>query len=205
MLTVAAAAALFIGACLPARQRAAAPHWPVGCGDPVSIDPRHALRRTCVRRTCDEDVDRRCRRRFTLKMTAMRRRALRVRFVSSDAVFGEARPRVDPGTGAIVAAECHQRRRVGDASSSGSSSTHRTPRMGHALGLPHTDEFAPSCKLPSPDEARAFRRVSTTIAIGRGLGSPIATGLAQPTSRASTLYDRFKPNTLSAVTISLSP
>ena len=119
---------------------------------------------------------------FTLhKTTAGDAANVRVQFVSGKAVYGEARSRVGPA-GDIISADV---RINGDVS--GDDLDRRIVlyltalhELGHAIGLPHTDEFSDimySFRRPD-DGARyfgAYRRRLRTI---EDIGSARATGLS---------------------------
>jgi hypothetical protein len=124
--------------------------------------------------------------------------ALRVRFVSSDALFGEALPRVDPRSGAIFAAEVAINADVVGDTLQRRIIVYLTAlhELGHALGLPHTDEFDTimySFRRPD-DGARYFGAYRQRLRSVDDIGGPSATGLAPADIAAlRTLYDRAKP------------
>jgi hypothetical protein len=197
---VAVAAALFIAAAQPAEQRPAAPHWPVGATILVSIDPRRApnVAPAFVERAMKTWTDAAAGR-FTLKKATRADEApLRIRFVSSDAVFGEARPRLDPQSGAIVAAEVAINADIVGDELQQQIIVYLTAlhELGHALGLPHTDVFETimySFRRPD-DGVRYFAAYRQRLRSVDDIGSPGATGLAAADVAAlRTLYDRIKP------------
>jgi hypothetical protein len=199
ILTVVVATCLLTGAAHPAGQGSGA-HWPVGAVILVSIDLNHAPSGASafVERAMKTWSDAAAGR-FTLKKTTRADdAALRVRFVSSDALFGEARPRVDPRIGFIVAAEVAINADVvGDALQQRIivylTALHE---LGHALGLPHTDEFDTimySFRRPD-DGARYFGAYRQRLRSVDDIGTASATGLAPADIAAlRTLYDRAKP------------
>jgi hypothetical protein len=184
----------------PASQPPVAPHWPVGAVILVRIDSRRAPAGAAafVDRAMKTWTDAAAGR-FTLKMAAEADDAmLKVRFVSSDGLFGEALPRVDPRRGAIVAAEV-----VINADVEGDALQQRIivyltalHELGHALGLPHTDEFETIMYSfrRADDGTRYFGAYRQRVRSIDDIGSSTATGLA-PSDIAAlrTLYDRSKP------------
>ena len=119
--------------------------------------------------------------RFTLRKTAASDANVRVQFVSGNAIYGEARPRVGP-TGDIIAADV---RINGDVS--GDTMDRRIVvyltalhELGHVLGLPHTDEFGDimySFRRPD-DGARYFGAYRRRLRTMEDIGSARATGLS---------------------------
>jgi Matrixin len=133
---------------------------------------------------------------FKLEKTAARNAAaVRVTFVGADGNYGEAHPRIDRVTGAIVEADVHI---AGDIA--GDEITRRVivyltalHELGHALGLPHTDVFADIMySFRQPDDGEryfgAYRRRLRSV---DDIGSERATGLAPGDLAAlRALYDR---------------
>jgi hypothetical protein len=180
----------------PAAQPAAI-HWPRGSTIAVWIDPSRApvdaprlVERAMRTWTASADG------RFTLaRASGGERAAIRVRFVPSGDVYGETRPSIDRRTGLIAAADV-----VINADASGDVMAQQIViyltalhELGHALGLPHTDDFADIMySFRRPDDGDryfgAYRRKLQSIA---EIGSPAATGLSPADVAAlRALYDR---------------
>ena len=122
-------------------------------------------------------------RRFHLDRTSDRDAPLRVHFIAGDNVYGEARPRVDRPTSAIVEADVHINAglaglgdRIDQRIILYLTALHE---FGHALGLPHTDDFSTimySFRRPNDGERYfgAYRRRLGSADVG----AATATGLA---------------------------
>lgn len=166
----------------PARDR---PRWKEG-SILVWVDPRSAppgagaLVERAMKAWTDASG-----RRFHLDRTSDRGAApLRVHFVAGDTVYGEARPRVDRPTGAIVEADVHIN---ADLAGLGDRTDQRIVlyltalhELGHALGLPHTDDFNTimySFRRPDDGE-RYFGAYRRRLRSAEEVGAATATGLA---------------------------
>jgi hypothetical protein len=163
---------------------ARAPRWPTHAAIAVWVDPRNAPAggETLVERaiaTWTRAADGR----FTLVRTADPNAAVvRVRFVAGEANYGETAPRIDRATGRIVAAEVLIAGNVG-----GDALTRRIViyltalhELGHALGLPHTDDFDDimySFRRPD-DGQRYFGAYRRRLQGADEVGSARATGLS---------------------------
>jgi len=199
-MTRTAAALAVLGAAAiasPSFGQQPAVHWPRGAAIVVAIDRAHApvdgpslVERAM--RTWTETADGR----FTLAAAkGGERGAIRVRFASSGDVYGETRPAIDRRTGLISEADV-----VINADVPGDVVTQQIVvyltalhELGHALGLPHTDDFADimySFRRPDDGERYfgAYRRKLRAIG---DIGSPSATGLSPADVAAlKRLYDR---------------
>lgn len=176
---------------------AATPHWPRGAVVPTWIDPEDmppgaAELVALAMRTWTTAAEGR----FTLLNAGDRSRAkLRVHFVRSMSKFGETLPRVDPRTGQIVEAD------IGMTVDALGDVLERRIIMyltalheiGHALGLPHRDDFSSIMYLfryPT-DSERYFGRYRLQLRSPDDIGSPFATGLsAGDIEVLRELYDR---------------
>jgi hypothetical protein len=172
------------------------PRWPPRAVINVWVDPRSAppdgealVARALSTWTRAADG------RFVLQKTVSRDNALvRVRFVRSDGIYGEAAPRIDRATGAIASADVLI---AGDVQ--GDPLQQRIiiyltalHELGHALGMPHTDAFDDimySFRRPDDGE-RYFGAYRTRLRSSEDVGSARATGLsAGDLAALRALYD----------------
>jgi len=137
--------------------------------------------------------------RFTLETGATKDAApIRVYFVGRESNYGETLPRIDRRTGAIVAADVVISADV--VAAAGDALQQRIVayltalhELGHALGLPHTDDFSTIMySFRRPDDGRryfsAYRR---RLRSADDIGSARATGLSDADVAAlRTLYDK---------------
>jgi matrixin len=162
------------------------PHWPDGVPIKVWIDgqnaPPHAD--VLVERAMKTWSDAAGERLRLVRTSARDTAVLRVNFVAGDDVYGEARPRVDRESGAIVAADVQISR---DLATAGDRLDQQIilyltalHELGHALGLPHTDDFSTimySFRRPD-DGARYFGAYRQRLRSADDIGAARATGLA---------------------------
>src|SRR5262245_35316351 len=107
--------------------------------------------------------------------------AIRIVFVSSDNVYGEAAPRVDPKTGFIAHADIAINSGVPDDPIDARIIVYLTAlhELGHAIGLPHSDTFsAIMYRFRRVDDGeRYFGAYRKKIRSVDDVGSDRATGL----------------------------
>src|SRR5262249_40224272 len=107
--------------------------------------------------------------------------SIRIFFVSSDSVYGEAAPRVDPASGFIVHADVAINSAVPDDPLDARIIVYLTAlhELGHALGLPHSDTFsAIMYRFRRPDDGtRYFGAYRKKVRSAGDVGSAEATGL----------------------------
>jgi hypothetical protein len=133
---------------------------------------------------------------FTLGRAKSRDGAtIRMFFVRSDGLYGEAAPRIDPGTGLITRAEVAMTAAVPDDPTDARIVLYLTAlhELGHALGLAHSDTFnAIMYRFRRPDDGeRYFGAYRRLIASADDIGTARATGLAaEDVARLRALYER---------------
>ena len=182
-------------ALLLAAQLTAARHWPPGARVAVWVDTAHApagaamLVERAMKNWSDASNGQ-----LTLVKSATRAdAAIRIVFVSSDHVYGEAAPRLDPKTGFIAQADIAINSAVPDDPLDARIVVYLTAlhELGHAIGLPHSDTFsAIMYRFRRPDDGRrffgAFRQ---KVRSADDIGSARATGLSdQDISALADLY-----------------
>jgi hypothetical protein len=164
-------------------QRASALRWPSAAAIAVWVDPREApTGADALVERAMASWTRAAGGAFTLAKTADERAAVRVHFVTGDTTYGEAAPRVDRSTGRIASAEVQISGNIG-----GDVLTQRIVlyltalhELGHALGLPHTDDFNDimySFRRPDDGE-RYFGAYRRRLRGADDIGSAGATGLS---------------------------
>jgi hypothetical protein len=126
-------------------QLASSSHWPPGARVPVWIDTARAPAGAAmlVERAMKNWSDASNGQLMLIRATAQRDAAIRIVFVSSDNVYGEAAPRVDPQTGFIAHADVLINSSVPDDPIDARIVVYLTAlhELGHAIGLPHSDTF----------------------------------------------------------------
>jgi len=199
----AAAVALFVLSCIVWRAHGAqvvplrSPHWPAEAAIPVWIDPSHApAGAVALVEKALQTWTRAADGRFTLARARSRAEsAIAVMFLASDGVYGETAPHVDAAKRVIVSAEVAINAAVPDDPLDARVIVYLTAlhELGHALGLPHTDNFRDIMySFRAPDDGMRYfgnyRRLLQSVA---DIGGPTATGLSPNDVIAlRALYDR---------------
>ena len=165
-------------------QRPRLVRWPAGATIRVWVDPREAPpgAEALVGRAL-ATWTRAAEGRFVLEKASDRDAAgVRVHFVTGDATYGEAAPRVDRTTGRIASAEVQISGNI-----NGDVLTQRIVfyltalhEIGHALGLPHTDDSADIMYSfrRADDGERYFGAYRRRLRGVDDIGSASATGLS---------------------------
>jgi hypothetical protein len=131
---------------LVVAQLSAGRHWPPGARVAVWVDIAQAptgaaaLVERAMKNWSDASNGQ-----LTLIKAATRPEAtIRITFVSSDHVYGEAAPRLDPKTGFIAQADIAINNAVPDDPLDARIVVYLTAlhELGHAIGLPHSDTFS---------------------------------------------------------------
>jgi hypothetical protein len=171
------AALLLIG------QLTAAPHWPAGARVPVWIDASRAPAGAAalVERAMKTWTDASDGRLTLVRAATSGEAAIRIVFVQSDTNYGEAAPRVDPGTGFIARADVAINAAVPDNPMDARIIIYLTAlhELGHALGLTHSDTFSAIMYRfrRADDGARYFGAYRSKVRSPDEVGLPAATGL----------------------------
>jgi hypothetical protein len=178
-----------------ALQLTTARHWPAGARVGVWVDPNHAppgaamLVTRAMKNWTDASNGQ-----LTLVPASSRAGAsIRVFFVSSDSVYGEAAPRVDPVTGFIAQADVAINNAVPDSPLDAAIVLYLTAlhELGHAIGLPHSDTFsAIMYRFRRPDDgARYFGAYGKRVRSIDDVGGARATGVdAEDAAALRSLY-----------------
>jgi len=172
-----------IGALLLIGQLSTAPHWPAGARVAVWVDPAHAPAKAAafVERAMKTWTDASDGRLTLVPVRSRTEAAIRIAFVASDATYGEAAPRLDPGTGLIARADIAINSQVPDDPLDAAIVLYLTAlhELGHALGLRHSDTFsAIMYRFRRPDDgSRYFGAYRQKVRSADDVGSPRVTGL----------------------------
>ena len=158
-------------------------HWPAGARVPVWVDLNRAppgasaLIDRAMKNWSDASAGQ-----LTLVRAADRAAAaIRITFVASDGIYGEAAPRVDPATGFITQADVLINSAVPDDPLDATIVVYLTAlhEIGHAIGLPHSDTFrAIMYRFRRADDGeRYFGAYRRKLRAAADVGSAAATGI----------------------------
>lgn len=172
-------------------------HWPKGEKIGVWIDPVNAPPggNGLVERALKTWTEA-AQGRFTLHRAASSAAAaVRVRFVRSSGLYGEAAPRLDPAIGAIRRVDVTIASEIAGDRLDKALVLYLTTlhEMGHALGLPHSDDFSTIMYgFRRPDDGeRYFAAYRSRLRSIDDIGSAQATGLSpEDVAALRALYDK---------------
>jgi hypothetical protein len=164
-------------------QLTAALHWPAGARVTVWIDTARAPAgaSVLVERAMKTWTDASAGQLTLVRANTPAEAAIRIVFVQSDTNYGEAAPRVDPGTGFIARADIAINAAVPDDPMNARIVVYLTAlhELGHALGLAHSDTFSAIMYRfrRADDGARYFGAYRRKVQSLDDVGRPAATGL----------------------------
>jgi matrixin len=194
---------IFVLSCLSWRPVAAqavplwSPHWPRESALRVWIDPSRApAGGAALVEKALQTWTRAADGRLTLSRAPSRDEApISVRFAPSDTNYGETAPRLDAARHFIVSADVAINADAPADPIDARIIVYLTAlhELGHALGLPHTDNFRDIMyRFRAPEDgARYFGNYRKLLTSVGDIGSPVATGLSPGDVTAlRVLYDR---------------
>jgi hypothetical protein len=164
-------------------QPSAPRHWAEGAKIQVWIDPNQAPpdAAALVERAMKVWSEASAGHLTLSRATARTDANIRVFFVRSDNVYGEAAPRVDPRTGFIAQADVAMNSAVPDDALDARIVVYLTAlhEIGHALGLAHSDTFSAIMYRfrRADDGERYFGAYRRLLRSADDIGTPRATGL----------------------------